>query len=308
MQRIDCECGNEHRVRMLRHLSPQATIGCVLKRDMLFRTSSALAAACNLIRMLCRGPRSSSALLKQLRHLTSTSTSPPFKFESSQEYYAYLNAHHARLPWGFSVGSAQFNFTPEEAPHLPASMTMTLIKPHKPTSLFGAVFTQNACPGAPIKIGKTRLQEETLGAILINNKISNVCASGGGVADAQEVCNALANHLEFPSGKMILPSSTGVIGWRLPVDAMIEHMPALLATMQDRTILPAASGIMTTDLYPKVRSADVCGGRIVGIAKGAGMVEPNMVLMRLSISIFLDLDLDEDPNEATAEAYLYINV
>ncbi|OQR95483.1 arginine biosynthesis bifunctional protein argJ [Thraustotheca clavata] len=207
------------------------------------------------------------------------STKPTFQFNSSREYYAYLEEHHTRLPWGFSVGSSQFDFIPEEAPHLPATMTLTLIKPHTPTPLFGAVFTQNACPGAPIKVGRTRLDQDKLGAIIVNNKISNVCASGGGVADAQEVCDAVADHLDLASGKMILPSSTGVIGWRLPVDSMVEHIPKLLDTLQDTSILPAASGIMTTDLYPKIRSADVCGGRIVGIAKGAGMVEPNMATM-----------------------------
>ncbi|OQR94868.1 arginine biosynthesis bifunctional protein argJ [Achlya hypogyna] len=220
--------------------------------------------------MLRRGPRIARRFF---------SAKPAFKFSSSAEYYAYLEAHHSRLPWGFSVGSSKFNFTPEEAPHLPATMTLTLIKPHTPTALFGAVFTQNACPGAPIKVGRLRLGEEKLGAIVINNKISNVCASGGGVADAQEVCDAVADHLDLPSGKMILPSSTGVIGWRLPVDAMVEHVPKLVESLQDSSILPAASGIMTTDLYPKIRSADVCGGRIVGIAKGAGMVEPNMATM-----------------------------
>ncbi|KDO28439.1 arginine biosynthesis ArgJ, partial [Saprolegnia parasitica CBS 223.65] len=220
-------------------------------------------------------------MLRRFQRLSAVrySTKPVFAFNSSAEYRAYLEAHHTRLPWGFSVGSSQFQFTPAEAPHLPATMTLTLIKPHVPTPLFGAVFTQNACPGAPIKVGRTRLNEEKLGAIIVNNKISNVCASGGGVADAQEICEAIADHLDLPSGKMVLPSSTGVIGWRLPVDAMIQHIPEVVDSLQDTSIYPAASGIMTTDLYPKIRSADVCGGRIVGIAKGAGMVEPNMATM-----------------------------
>ncbi|CAK4073256.1 unnamed protein product [Aphanomyces euteiches] len=207
-----------------------------------------------------------------------SSKKPAFVFNSAAEYYKYLNEHHSRLPWGFSVGSTTFKFVPQEAPHLPSKMTLTLIKPHKPTLLFGAVFTQNACPGAPIKVGRKRLSEDTLGAIIVNNKISNVCANGGGVSDAQEVCDAVAHHLDL-RGSQILPSSTGVIGWRLPVDPIINALPSLVESLQDESILPAASGIMTTDLYPKIRSVDVCGGRIVGIAKGAGMIEPNMATM-----------------------------
>ncbi|TMW68284.1 hypothetical protein Poli38472_005752 [Pythium oligandrum] len=203
----------------------------------------------------------------------------PFVFESRQEYVDYLNKHQSRLPWGFSVGTTKFEFVPAEAPHLPASMTLSLIKPVKPTSLFGAVFTSNAFPGAPVLVGRTRLGEEKLGAILVNNKISNVCASGGGVTDAQEVCDALAKHLRLESGNAVLPSSTGVIGWRIPVDSMIQALPKLVENLQSESVLPVAEGIMTTDLYPKIRSADVCGGRIVGIAKGAGMIEPDMATM-----------------------------
>ncbi|UIZ27075.1 hypothetical protein KXD40_001555 [Peronospora effusa] len=202
-----------------------------------------------------------------------------FEFESRHEYMEYLQKYQSRLPWGFSVATTKFDFVPQEAPHLPSQMTLTLIKPVKPTSLFAAVFTQNAFPGAPVLVGRKRLQEPKLGAILINNKISNVCASGGGVADAEEVCDNLSKHLRLDGGTQVLPCSTGVIGWRIPVDEMVENLPKLIKNLQSDSVLPAAEGIMTTDLYPKIRSIDVCGGRIVGIAKGAGMIEPNMATM-----------------------------
>ncbi|KAI9907196.1 hypothetical protein PsorP6_003404 [Peronosclerospora sorghi] len=173
---------------------------------------------------------------------------PSFVFQSRHEYMEYLQAHQSRLPWGFSVATTTFGFIPQEAPHLPSNMTMTLIKCVRPTPLFAAVFTQNAFPGAPVLVGRKRLQEPQLGAILINNKISNVCANGGGVADAEEVCDQLAKHLRLASGTQILPCSTGVIGWRIPVDAMVENLPKLVKNLQADTILPAAEGIMTTDL------------------------------------------------------------
>ncbi|KAF1319590.1 Arginine biosynthesis argj, mitochondrial, partial [Globisporangium splendens] len=189
--------------------------------------------------------RTHSALLR--RRCLSTN-GHPFVFESRHEYNEYLQTHQSRLPWGFSVATKSFEFVPQEAPHLPATMTLSLIKPVKPTSLFGAVFTQNAFPGAPVLVGRKRLHEEKLGAILVNNKISNVCASGGGVTDAQEVCDALAKHLRLESGNQVLPSSTGVIGWRIPVDAMIENIPQLVENLQSESVLPVAEGIMTTDL------------------------------------------------------------
>ena len=77
----------------------------------------------------------------------------------------------------------------------------------------------------------------------------------------------------------MLPSSTGVIGWGLPVDAILAALPAAVGALRGGSVLPAAEGIVTTDLYPKVRRAAVGGGSIVGIAKGAGMIEPNMATM-----------------------------
>lgn len=133
-----------------------------------------------------------------------------------------------------------------------------------------------------------------LGAIVINNKISNVCPAGmGGEDDAKHVCDMVASTLNI-SGDVVLPSSTGVIGWRLPVREMIEAVPHAVRNIQTKTALPAAEAIMTTDLYPKVRSSSLSNGsRLVGIAKGAGMVEPNLATML----VFLMTDLDVPQNE-----------
>lgn len=196
-------------------------------------------------------------------------------FASVEEHRAWLQTH-AALPRGFRVGRTQFEFMPREAPK-PARMTLTLLQPMTPTADFAAVFTRNAFPGAPIIIGRQRLAASKLGAVLINNKISNVCAPDG-VATAERLCGAVASHLGLQPEE-ILPSSTGVIGWTLPAEAMEHALPALLASRQDESILPAADGIVTTDLYPKIRSVQLGAGRVVGIAKGAGMIEPNLATM-----------------------------
>jgi glutamate N-acetyltransferase / amino-acid N-acetyltransferase len=196
-------------------------------------------------------------------------------FSSREEHLAWL-ASQAALPAGFRVGATRFDFTPFEVPK-PAKMTLTLIALDHPTPDFAAVFTRNAFPGAPVIIGRHRLGESRLGAILVNNKISNVCAPGG-VETSERLCAAAARALGIAPSE-VLPSSTGVIGWRLPVDAMIAHLPQAVAALARGSIMPAAEGMVTTDLYPKIRRASVGGGSIVGIAKGAGMIEPNLATM-----------------------------
>ncbi len=196
-------------------------------------------------------------------------------FTSRDAHRAWLSAG-AALPQGFRTGTTRFEFMPAEAPK-PAKMTLTLIALDEPTADFAAMFTKNAFPGAPIIVGRQRLSEPKLGAIIINNKISNVCAPGG-VEASERICAETAALLGLDA-TAVLPSSTGVIGWTLPVEAISKALPAAAAALQGGSIMPAAEGIVTTDLYPKVRSAELAGGRIVGIAKGAGMVEPNMATM-----------------------------
>ena len=185
-------------------------------------------------------------------------------------------ARQAALPAGFRVGATRLEFVPREAPK-PAAMTLTLIALDRPTPDFAAVFTRNAFPGAPVLVGRRRLGEPKLGAIIVNNKISNVCAPGG-VEAAERVCAETARQLGMAATE-VWPSSTGVIGWGLPVEAMLGALPSAVAALAGGSVLPAAEGIVTTDLFPKVRRADLVGGAIVGIAKGAGMIEPNLATM-----------------------------
>ncbi len=215
--------------------------------------------------------------------------STSLSFSNRVEHRAWLETQSA-LPQGFRVGTASFEFTPVEVPK-PARMNLTLVALDGPTPAFAAKFTRNAFPGAPVVVGRRRLAEPRLGALVVNNKISNVCAPGG-VEDAERVCGEVARHLGLAANE-VLPASTGVIGWRLPVERMLEALPRAVEGLQANSILPAAQAIMTTDLYPKVRRAAVGEGNIVGIAKGAGMIEPNLATML--VFLLTDLDL---PREA----------
>ena len=212
---------------------------------------------------------------RQVRLTAENVPSTSLTFKSRAEHRAWL-ASQAALPAGFRVGTTRFDFIPRETPK-PAKMTLTLIALDQPTPDFAAVFTRNAFPGAPIIVGRKRLGAPALGAVIINNKISNVCAPGGEAA-AEQICAETARLLQLQPQE-VLPSSTGVIGWGLPVEAMLGALPAATTSLAAGSILPAAEGIVTTDLYPKVRRAAVGRGSIVGIAKGAGMIEPNLATM-----------------------------
>jgi glutamate N-acetyltransferase/amino-acid N-acetyltransferase len=209
-------------------------------------------------------------------------------FASQAEHRAWL-ASQSQLPRGFRVGTTRFPFVPVEV-HKPAQMTLTLIRLDRPTTAFAAMFTKSAFPGAPVIIGKKRLAAPALSAIIVNNKVANDCAPGG-VESAERVAAALASSFGVEASE-ILPSSTGVIGWRLPADAMIEALPSVVAALQSESVMPAAEGIMTTDLYPKVRARKVGDGIIVGIAKGAGMIEPNLATML--VYLLTDLDVGRE--------------
>ena len=210
------------------------------------------------------------------------------EYAGEQAHREWLTTQ-AVLPAGFRVGTTTFDFTPVELPK-PARMTLTLIALDEPTADFAAVFTRNAFPGAPVIVGRRRLGEARLGAVVVNNKISNVCAPRG-VELAERMCRGSAALLGLRQEE-VLPSSTGVIGWRLPIEQMCAALPGAVADLQAESVLPAARGIMTTDLYPKVRCARVGTGSIVGIAKGAGMIEPYLATML--VYVLTDLAVPRD--------------
>jgi len=210
------------------------------------------------------------------------------EFGSAAEHREYLKGI-GDLPQGFSVGNADLTFTPAENPDMSdLPMRLTLMTLDEPSNSWTALFTKNVFPGAPVLVGRSRLAEGTpLQAIIVNNKVSNVCAggpAGAGVSAAEEVCASIAAEMGLESPTMVLPCSTGVIGWALPKEAIISAVPLAVAALQPVSAFPAAEGIMTTDRYPKLRSVTLSnGGRVVAFAKGAGMIEPHLATMLVYI-------------------------
>ncbi len=222
------------------------------------------------------------------------------RYTSSGEYLAELE-HRARLPEGFRCAVHPIRFVPAERPvSTPLPMNLSLILLDEPTTAFAGLFTRNAMPGAPVLIGRRLLSEETVRGVLVNNKVSNVCAPGG-EEDALELVRRLAELMGEPETR-IFPSSTGIIGWKLPVREMKNALPELLAGLHGGSAADLARGIMTTDSFPKARSAEAGAGRILGVAKGAGMIEPNMATMLAFLMTDLDIPREELRAELAAAA------
>lgn len=146
-------------------------------------------------------------------------------------------------------------------------------------SRVSAVFTQNACRAAPVEIALEHLRRSAPKALLINSGNANAGTGQAGHQDALVLCRSLAESLAIAS-EQVLPFSTGVIGERLDMGALIPAVQALPHNLSADGWLMAAQAMMTTDTLPKGASAEfgfqgrTC--RINGIAKGAAMMEPNM--------------------------------
>ena len=143
-----------------------------------------------------------------------------------------------------------------------------------------AVFTTSLAAAPPVQLGRRRLQNGTIQAVLINSGIANAGTGDPGLADAMAVGAAVAEQLGCDENE-VLVCSTGVIGPRIPVDRILSSIPALVFDLDaDRSHAEAAArGIMTTDSVPKEAVAEGDGWVLGGMAKGAGMIRPDMATM-----------------------------
>lgn len=142
------------------------------------------------------------------------------------------------------------------------------------------VFTKNTMPGAPVIVGKEHLNDGMLQAVIVNSKNANVATATQGVTDSKTICRLVAENCGIQTG-MVLPSSTGVIGRRLPMNVITEGCRNLKQDFgkTEQHIRDFARSIMTTDTRPKWVTGKAGNAKILGIAKGAGMIEPNMATM-----------------------------
>lgn len=152
----------------------------------------------------------------------------------------------------------------------------TVIYFDKPCSV-GGVFTRNMCPSVTILRNRECIKDGEIQAIAVNSGNSNVFTPTGW-EDLNESAQLISKEFRIPE-KNILISSTGVIGVPLPMEKFRNGIPGLTKRVKDSGLQGASEAILTTDLGPKVASVKVGDMIICGIAKGAGMIEPNMATM-----------------------------
>ncbi len=177
-----------------------------------------------------------------------------------------------------------------------------------------AVFTRNAFCAAPVIVARTHLAAASPRYLVINTGNANAGTGRQGLVDAESSCQALAERVGCRLEE-VLPFSTGVIGEPLPLFRIVVGLPAALAALRPDGWVEAAHGIMTTDTRPKWASRRVnLDGRevtVTGIAKGAGMICPDMAT--LLVFVATDAAVDEAVlrsvlTEAVADSFNAITV
>lgn len=140
------------------------------------------------------------------------------------------------------------------------------------------VFTQSLFCGAPVIVGREHLADGYLQALVVNSKNANVATGKQGIENAREITRLVAGELHI-AAEDVLPSSTGVIGQQLPMEKFRAALPGLRRQLQSENLGATAQAIMTTDTRPKARARRVGSAVLAGMAKGSGMIEPNMATM-----------------------------
>ena len=158
---------------------------------------------------------------------------------------------------------------------------VTLIVTDAPATAAG-VFTKNSVTAAPVLICRAHLSDGRAQAVIINSGNANACTGEVGMTNAQRMAAATAEQLGIDAN-LVLVSSTGVIGQQLPMDKIESGIQAAANALSTEGGADAAEAIMTTDTHPKSVAIEIevdgVSVRIGGIAKGSGMIAPNMATM-----------------------------
>ncbi|HWZ45800.1 MAG TPA: bifunctional glutamate N-acetyltransferase/amino-acid acetyltransferase ArgJ, partial [Candidatus Saccharimonadales bacterium] len=197
----------------------------------------------------------------------------------------------SHIPAGFLFSAATAGIKPSGKPDLALALA-----PEGATA--AAMFTRNQVVAAPVTIGRENLRrgQGKIRALIVNAGNANCATGAPGLSAAKTVCSELAKYLET-SPAQVFPSSTGIIGVPLPFEKITAAIPRLLAEAGTDKLMAFATAIMTTDTKSKAASAQISykGShvRLAGVAKGAGMIHPNMATML----VYLFTDVKANPKE-----------
>ncbi len=187
------------------------------------------------------------------------------------------------LPNGFSSYVTNFGIKD-------ATADFTLISAESNVAAAG-VFTQSRFAGPSVEVSRRHVADFRARAVVVISKNANVANGPVGLANAEEITTRIAEHLGcLPSDVLI--ASTGVIGRPYPMERIRAGLDSLPFPLPDRDALAVAQGIMTTDTVPKIAEAHIEGSsaRLIGVAKGVGMIEPNMAT--LITMVFTDAEVE----------------
>ena len=144
------------------------------------------------------------------------------------------------------------------------------------------VFTTNKIKAAPILITSKKIKQKSCQAIIVNSGNANACTGTTGIRNANDICQSVADKLDI-SEKLVMVSSTGIIGVNLPVDKIQKAIPQLVKSLSPQGLNDFAEAILTTDTFAKivVEKESIEGKEVTlcGIIKGSGMVMPEMATL-----------------------------
>ncbi len=157
------------------------------------------------------------------------------------------------------------------------------------------VFTANKIKAAPVLVSKEKIKHKNSQAIIVNSGNANACTGNMGLKDASDLCKLTAQELGI-SEKLVMVSSTGIIGVTLPMDKIKTSIPHLVNSLSPMGLNDFAEAIMTTDTIPKIvmkkSMIDSKEVTFCGIAKGSGMIMPRMAT--LLAFIITDVSINPD--------------
>lgn len=180
------------------------------------------------------------------------------------------------MPLGFKFATIQAGFRKENRPEL------ALLVSDFPAVIAG-MFTQSAFPAAPVLVGKEIIKNNsTVRGVMINSGQANACTGEQGLQNCYKTLQLVTQELDLQASD-ILPASTGVIGAQFKMELWEQAIPKLVKNLGQQTVLDFAKAIMTTDAFPKLMEEEIQLStgtvKIAAVAKGAGMICPNMATM-----------------------------
>ncbi len=195
------------------------------------------------------------------------------------------------VPKGFKFSAARAGIKASGKPDLALILA-------EPKTSAAALFTKNLVVAAPVQVGRASLKisHGRIRAVIVNSGNANCATGRQGIRDCRKVCAETAGLLNVKWTE-VLPSSTGIIGVPLPVERITSELKSLIsaACLSLKCLQEFAEAILTTDSKPKMASVAFGSGRgaITGVAKGAGMIHPQMATML----VYLLTDLGAKPAE-----------